>query len=170
MSASDHEHDRRTPATFWTVALVVLLGDQLTKLAVRHWLPVGTSIPVVPHVLSLTHARNPGAAFGMLPDGATFFLVASLGACLFLVWLGPRFARDNHLLLWALSCQLGGALGNLTDRLFFGKVTDFLDFHVWPVFNLADAALTIGAMLLVGFLLFGERFRTAKEESSCDPS
>ena len=170
MAEPDQAANRRVTVGFWALALSVLFLDQLTKLAVRHWLPVGTEVPIVSPVLSLTHARNTGAAFGILPDGTTLFLVASFGACLFLAWLGPRFAREHSLLFWALGCQFGGALGNLADRLLFGEVTDFLDFHVWPVFNLADTALTVGAGLLVIYLLFAERLRGAKEESTCDPS
>lgn len=160
----------REHAGFWAVALAVLLIDQLTKLAVRHWLPVGSAVPVVPGVFDLTHAENTGAAFGILPNGAVLFLVVSVAACLFLALWGPRLSRGHGLLFWALSSQFGGAMGNLVDRVAQGRVTDFLDFHVWPVFNVADIALTAGAGLLVLHLILYERRHAAKEESTCDPS
>lgn len=155
---------------FWVVAFTVLVIDQLTKFAVRHWIPVGSAVPVVPEVFHLTHAENTGAAFGIMPNGTALLLVVSVGACLFLAIWGPRLSRGHTLLFWALSCQLAGAMGNLVDRVAAGKVTDFLDFHVWPVFNVADIALTVGAALLIVHLVLYERRHSSKEESTCDPS
>ena len=167
---SDRVAGARDYGRFWGAAAAILLVDQLAKLAVRHWLSLGVSLPVIPRILDLTHVQNPGAAFGVFPGGTAAFLVVSLGVCSFLGAAGPRLCLGRPLLFWALSCQFGGALGNLLDRLVFGAVTDFLDFHVWPVFNLADCALTVGAGLLILYLIRYERRAVAKEGSTCDPS
>jgi signal peptidase II len=133
-------------------ALAVFVLDGATKAAVRTWLPVGESLPVVPGVFYLTHALNPGAAFGLLA-GARIPLIAvgilALGA---LVWVSRRTRREECFLQLALGLQFGGTGGNLVDRVRLGHVTDFLDFRVWPIFNVADSAIVVGAFLLVGWL------------------
>lgn len=116
---------------------------------IRSSLSVGTEQVVVPHVLSLRVLHNTGVAFGLLahfPPVATVILALTLLGVVFynrsawpLAVVGP----------WGLGLMLGGALGNMIERLRFGYVLDYLDFHVWPVFNLADAAIVIGAGLLV---------------------
>jgi len=170
MPESDRVDGAQDYGRFWGVAAAILLVDQMAKLAVRHGLSLGVSVPVIQRVLDLTHVQNPGAAFGVFPGGTAAFLVVSLGVCAFLGAAGPRLCLGRPLLFWALACQFGGALGNLLDRLAFGVVTDFLDFHVWPVFNLADCALTVGAGLLILYLIRYERRTEEKEGSPCDPS
>lgn len=137
------------------VALAILLLDQVTKAAIREWLHFGGSIPLVPPALYLTHTTNRGVAFGLFSRfGDAFILVAAL--IMTAIFLYYRSLRGRRLLLRAaLGMQLGGALGNLIDRLRFGEVTDFLDLryagnNVWPVFNTADSAIVVG----VGMLLF----------------
>lgn len=134
----------------------VFVADRLTKLAVRRALAVGESRPVIPGVLHLTHVQNPGAAFGLLPGQTTVLLlvaaltVAALALAL-RAWREP-LARAGSALV------LGGAAGNLADRLRTGTVTDFIDLRVWPVFNLADVAIVAGTGLLALHLLrSGER-------------
>ena len=131
------------------VALGTLVLDQLSKLLVRRLMWEGESIVVVPRVFHLTYIRNPGAAFGLLAHQTAFFIGIALvvvGAVLF----GHRYIPDeSRAMRFALGLLAGGALGNLLDRLRFGRVVDFLDFRVWPVFNLADTAIVIGACLLV---------------------
>lgn len=138
---------------FTLPALAVLVLDAATKAAVRVWLPVGESLAVVPGAFYLTHALNPGAAFGLLP-GARLPLIAvgilALGA---LAFVSHRMGKEESFLQLALGLQFGGTGGNLVDRVRLGHVTDFLDFRVWPIFNLADSAIVVGAMLLVGWLL-----------------
>ena len=150
-------------ARYLAAALGFLLLDQLTKIAVREWLELGDSVQVIPHVLDLSHWKNTGAAFGMFPAAANVYAIITLVVCVFLAAIGPRLVAGQRLLFWAFTCLLGGAAGNLIDRLRFGGVTDFLDFHVWPVFNVADIALTVGAGLLVLHLIQGERPAVPKE-------
>ncbi|MGC9162580.1 MAG: signal peptidase II [Thiomonas sp.] len=141
------------------VALLVIAADQLTKWLVRHDLPLGGSLPVT-SFFNLVYIHNPGAAFSFLaaqPGWQRWFFTAlSLGASLFILWLLQRH-RGKALFSLALAFILGGALGNVIDRVLWGKVTDFLDFYItlhgqqwhWPAFNLADSAIFVGAVLLI---------------------
>ncbi|WP_258359356.1 signal peptidase II [Moorella sulfitireducens (nom. illeg.)] len=134
------------------VALVMGL-DQLTKYIIRANLQPNESLPVIQSIFHITHVNNPGAAFGLLAHKTPLFItvavivvVVILAAYLFLPpgRMGPRLA---------LALMLGGAMGNLIDRLRFGYVVDFLDFRIWPVFNLADVAIVGGVILLCWELL-----------------
>lgn len=151
------EHPTRRLATalpWWGLALAVLAVDFASKQAVRlHW-PLGTVIPVT-DFFNLVSARNPGAAFSMLADAGGwqryFFLGLALLVSAVLMWMLLSPLRRREALAYSLI--LGGALGNAIDRLLFGEVTDFLDFHVsgmhWPAFNGADVAITVGAACLI---------------------
>lgn len=129
--------------------LATFLLDQVSKAAVQLWMYQGESIPVAPHFFHLTYILNPGAAFGLMAY-QTPLLVTVTVIMLAGVIVGYRRIRGGSpLLRYGLSLIVGGALGNLADRLRYGQVVDFLDFRVWPVFNLADTAIVIGACLLV---------------------
>ena len=129
------------------IALAVFVLDQLTKVYFTKALPLGGSLPVVKGVFHLTLVHNRGAAFGILKNQVPVFIFTSLLAII-LIFVNFRKNRQKSLYRIALSLILGGALGNLADRLLFGYVIDFLDFRVWPVFNVADSAITVGATLL----------------------
>lgn len=129
--------------------LVTLLVDQSSKALVKYLLPEGQSLPVVPHLFHLTYIRNPGAAFGLFAYQTTFFILATFVIIVLVLLLARRIPEQRRLLKLSMGLILGGALGNLSDRLRSGLVIDFLDFRFWPVFNLADCAIVIGALLLV---------------------
>ncbi|AGL02609.1 signal peptidase II [Desulfoscipio gibsoniae] len=134
---------------FIFIVLVTLLLDQLSKYIVTSRLLVGESIPVLPPVFYLTYILNPGAAFGMLANRTDIFIAVSL-LVLVVVLAGYRYLPKER--IWmrlALGLVVGGALGNLIDRVRLGRVIDFLDFQVWPIFNLADTAIVIGGLLLI---------------------
>lgn len=139
------------------IALLVIAADQLSKLWIRSNLPVGQSL-FGAGLLEITHVRNTGAAFGLF-QGQSFLLtivalvgITGLLACVLVIY--RRFPLlDNRLGELALGLVLGGATGNLIDRLRFGYVTDFIDVGLWPAFNLADSAITLGAILLAYSLL-----------------
>ena len=146
----------------WPALLVVVL-DQLSKLLVILFLRVHESVPVIDGFFSLVHVRNRGMAFGFMSrshaDFAFWFLVAAsiiaIGVLLF--WFFRLKDGDNRITL-GLSLILGGAVGNLIDRLRFREVVDFLDvfwgpYH-WPAFNVADAAITVGTFLVAITLIF----------------
>ncbi len=133
---------------FWLCAIAVFAGDRFTKLLVTTNLNVGESIPVIPGVLHITYVRNPGGAFGFLPQGPLFFTAVTL-VVFFAVIIYYLTRRPSGLTLTvALGLVLGGTAGNLVDRLTGGRVIDWVDFRIFPVFNVADAALVIGLGLI----------------------
>ena len=135
----------------------MLCGDQASKWLVRQSLHLGQSIPVLSPVLHLTYVQNTGAAFGMLRGHAPLFVLLSVAVA---VWIVAELRKpDGHgrLTLLSLSLILGGALGNVIDRLCLGYVVDFIDLRVWPVFNIADSAITVGVSLLLWQSFFGDK-------------
>jgi signal peptidase II len=139
---------------FFAVALVVFVLDRLTKGIVNATIPYGTEVPLFGHLVGITNIRNSGAAFGFAPVGPWFFLVAALAVSIGLVIYVVRQPGDLSVDA-VLGLILGGAVGNAFDRVINGGgVTDFINFHFWPVFNIADSAVSIGVVLLIlGYLI-----------------
>ena len=129
------------------IVLTILFLDQLSKILVTRNLSINHSFPVIKGVFHLTLVHNRGAAFGILKNQIPLFVVTSIFA-IFLICANLKNNKEKKLYSISLGLILAGALGNLIDRLFSGYVIDFLDFRIWPVFNLADSAITIGAILL----------------------
>jgi signal peptidase II len=139
------------------IALAVLLLDRITKWAIAQTIPLEDTINIIPGFFRLTHLENTGAAFSLFADSSSpfrttlliAFSVAALSVVSVLLWKDRRVFHSGTL---ALSLILGGAVGNLWDRIANGKVTDFLDFYIgihhWPPFNVADSAIVVGALLL----------------------
>ncbi|MGC8839680.1 MAG: signal peptidase II [Anaerolineae bacterium] len=156
------------------VAAATFAGDQATKYLVTRFLPVGASwapIPALERWFTLTHTRNAGASFGLFPQLAPLFLAISTVVVVGIV-VYARFLRPgDRWMALSLGLMLGGALGNLVDRLRIGHVVDFLDFKVWPVFNCADSAIVIGVACLL-WLLFREpqRHPQGEQQAHADPS
>jgi signal peptidase II len=147
-----------------TVALLVLVLDQLAKWYIRQTVGMYESIAVIDSLFHITHVRNTGGAFSLFAgsDKAVrlpFFVAVAVIAVGALLWLVRRVHPQQRLLLLAIGGILGGALGNLVDRLVYGEVTDFLDFHWhgyhWPAFNVADSCITIGMLILLFHSLLG---------------
>lgn len=150
-------------AVFFSIALVVFAADQLSKVWVMRTFIPGETRVLIPRIFHLTYVQNPGAAFGLLAHRTTFFIVASLVMILFIIFSERLLDRRYSLCRLALALQLGGALGNLFDRLRTGYVVDFLDFRIWPVFNLADTAIVLGIILIfLNFLCRPELFFGSK--------
>ena len=130
------------------IVTAILSLDQVTKFLVRGNLSYNQSLPIIRGIFHLTLVRNRGAAFGILKNQLPLFIFTSVLAII-LIYLNLKTNKNRKLLFSiALSLILAGALGNLIDRLFLGYVIDFLDFRIWPVFNIADSAITVGAILL----------------------
>lgn len=130
------------------LAIAVWTLDQITKLAVVRWMEFGQSIPET-GFFRLTHVTNTGSAFGLFPNQSLALIVASFFAIgILLVFYGSR-ARHNVWVRLSIGLQLGGAVGNLTDRVLRGAVVDFVDVGPWPVFNVADSAIVVGLILLL---------------------
>jgi len=151
------------------IALGVILIDRVTKLIIIRTIEVHESIPIIRGFFSLTHLRNRAGVFGLGPQNPFIFTVASCAALLFLVYLFKTLEPQHRLQRVAFGLIMGGAVGNLIDRVFCGDrvfqgaVTDFLDFsilgHHWPPFNIADSGITVG----VGLFLFSA-FVTSRQE------
>ncbi len=133
---------------FLFAGLIVLIFDRLTKYIIANTLDNGTSIPVIQAVFHVTYTTNTGAAFGILPGSTIVFLVANL---IVLTLIYTHWKELMHAPLLAISTGMiaAGGISNLLDRLIYGAVIDFIDFRMWPVFNIADSALTIGTLLFI---------------------
>jgi signal peptidase II len=166
---------RRLPWLFLISALIIL-ADRLTKRWVEAHISLGGAIPVIPHVLRITHWTNEGAAFSLFADSSHphlvhlalvgFNIIAALAVLIFLVRLGNRFTLATV----ALAFILGGALGNVHDRVLYGYVTDFIEVHIFayhfPDFNVADSSIVTGACLL----LLDSLLPAKKTEPTTEPS
>lgn len=142
----------------WTILLalatvgVIVFVDRITKIFFSDLLSHGESIPVIRNVFHMTLVHNTGIAFGLFKDQGVVFIIIPLIAVFLLIFNIYSYKHDQNFSLSyivALSLILGGAIGNLTDRFLFGYVIDFIDFRVWPVFNVADSAITIGALIIL---------------------
>jgi signal peptidase II len=150
---------------FFLIAALVLLLDRLAKWAVATNIPLHDSVVVIPGLFHLTHVQNTGAAFGLFADSSAQWKVGALVSfsVVALVIVSALLWKNSHSLSTTtigLSLILGGATGNLWDRMVSGHVVDFLDFYVgsyhWPAFNVADSAIVIGAILLVSEIVFAK--------------
>ena len=151
---------RRRELIFVAVALVVFLLDQATKsFALQHLWPLGT-VPVA-GFLYLTYVENRGAAFGVLQNQTLFFVLVGLVVVAGLTMSYRRLPEVPLALNVCLGLQLGGALGNLVDRLRQRYVVDFIDLTWWPVFNVADAAIVVGVCGMAYYLVRGPRSMAA---------
>ena len=129
-------------APAWLACIIVLVLDQLTKFFVRSSLAEGETAGILPF-FSITHTSNTGAGFSILQGYNSALIWVAVFAAGLLVYFYNEFSGKDAVFMGIV---LGGIAGNLIDRIVFGHVTDFLDFRVWPVFNIADAALTIGIL------------------------
>ncbi len=137
---------------FGGVGLLVILADQLSKIWIRNNLDWGQSI-LDTGFFRIFHVHNTGAAFGIFQDHTlTLTIVDFIGIVVILLLVFILRSRwsflDSMLVMSAIGLVMGGTIGNLIDRLLLGYVTDFIDFKVWPVFNIADAAVTIGVIII----------------------
>jgi len=142
--------------TLWLgIAMIIVLLDQLSKITLSRMMVFG-QFDTITSFFNLVMVYNRGAAFSFLADQPGwqryFFAGVSLLASLLIIWMLKRHS-GQRLFCWAMTLILGGALGNLIDRIAYGYVIDFLDFHVggfhWPAFNVADSAITLGAVLFI---------------------
>jgi signal peptidase II len=148
------------------ICILVVLIDQLSKSFFSHSLTLNQSIPLIKNLFHLTLVYNTGIAFGVLKGSYNLILVITIiGLALIIYSLKKDFLGDKHCLAKneltirkiAVGFILGGAIGNMIDRVLLGHVIDFLDFRIWPVFNLADSFITIGAVILFWKLFVAKR-------------
>ena len=136
----------------------IILLDQLVKLYIQSTMLPGMSFPIVQDVFHITFVLNPGAAFGILANQQFFFIGIGIAILLAAVYYYPMLKKQDIWIRYGAALLLGGAVGNLIDRIRYGVVIDFFDFRIWPVFNVADIAIVVGVGCIIYALLFrGER-------------
>lgn len=139
----------RKPTVFYAVAVTILAADQASKFFVASTFVLHEPHPVIPGIVDLTYATNTGGAFGLLPWATQILAVVAGLVAVALIVSGPRLAAAGRVIEIASALLLGGALGNLIDRVRLGYVIDFIHVHFWPVFNVADIGITVGAGLFI---------------------
>ncbi|VAW49622.1 Lipoprotein signal peptidase [hydrothermal vent metagenome] len=134
------------------IAVLIVLIDRITKLFFIDLLSYGESLPIIKNVFHMTLVHNTGIAFGMFKDQGAVFIIIPIIAIILLIFNIYYYKQNDEVLsrsyIVAFSLILGGAIGNLIDRIYYGYVIDFIDFRIWPVFNIADSAITIGAVVV----------------------
>ncbi|WP_046175118.1 signal peptidase II [Domibacillus indicus] len=137
---------------YYVLALIIILLDQWTKWLIVKSMEIGESVPVIENLLHITSHRNRGAAWGMLEGQFWLFYIITAVVVAGIIYFMQKEAKGKPLMKISLAVLLGGAVGNFIDRLFRGEVVDFVQTFIFsyrfPIFNIADAALTIGVILL----------------------
>jgi signal peptidase II len=160
---------------FFLIAGIVLMLDQIAKWAVASNIALHDNVVVIPGFFRLTHVQNTGAAFGLFAESSAQWKVGALVSfsILALIIVSALLWKNSHsvsVTTIGLSLILGGAMGNLWDRILTGHVVDFLDFYVgnyhWPAFNVADSAIVVGAILLVSEIVFAKSANETVKSSS----
>lgn len=127
----------------------MVMLDQITKYMIVSNMTEGMSIPVINQVFHLTFVLNPGAAFGMLEHNREFFIIMAIAVLMFVVYMRKKILEEPLTVQIGIALFVGGALGNLIDRMKTGLVVDFFDFLIWPVFNVADIAICLGVGVMI---------------------
>ncbi|MDD5686413.1 MAG: signal peptidase II [Elusimicrobia bacterium] len=139
------------------IIIAILLVDQLTKYFIVRNFYLGESLPVINNIFHITYITNTGTAFGLLQNYGNILLIFAIVAIIIITISIYKQKGIPKTGLMAFSVILGGAFGNLTDRLFRGSIVDFLDFRIWPVFNVADSSISIGIAILIIHSLFAKK-------------
>ncbi len=146
----------RRPWGYLVLALLVFAADQGSKALVQHTLGAHRYLPLAGEVLGLRLVLNKGAAFGLFASGGPVLLGVTIAAIGVILYYSRHAGHLHRWVLPAFALQLGGALGNLLDRLRLGSVVDFIYVSFWPTFNVADIGITAGALLLIYCLVTAE--------------
>ncbi len=160
------------PSTFYMIVALIFVCDQFSKAWVQRMLYWGQSRPLIGSAFALTLTQNTGGAWGLLPQGNLLFVGFAAVAVVALLFAYHRMQRIELLVGGAFALALGGALGNLLDRLRFGYVVDFFDARIihWPIFNIADSAISLGIVLLLLHFLRSHKAESVAAERSLPPT
>ena len=142
--------------------------DQVSKRIITGWLQLGESWPSE-GFFRITYGTNSGTAFGLFPNHTTLLIVVSLVAIGFLFYFYRAHAMPSLVLRFAIGLQLGGAFGNLIDRVLNGKVVDFIDVGPWPIFNLADSSIVVGIFILMAVFLLTKESTEERQTAPATP-
>lgn len=134
---------------YYYLFIGIILFDQIIKRIVSLNMKAGETIPIIQNAFHITYILNPGAAFGILENERVFFIIAGVLVLALGVYLLPKLKKQEKLIRFGSIFLLAGAVGNLIDRIRNGLVIDFIDFRVWPVFNIADIAICSGTFFII---------------------
>ena len=137
-----------------TLFIGVIAVDQFLKFKVTNSMILGESVPVIENFFHFTYVLNPGAAFGILPNQRVFFLLMGIALILVTIYFYPRINKKEKLLKFGVINLVSGSTANLIDRFQTGYVIDFIDFRIWPIFNIADVAIVFGMFIVIYFVAF----------------
>ena len=137
---------------FCLLVLIVFVSDRITKIFVASKFQLNYSVPIINKIFHYTYIHNYGVGFGLLQNKQIIPITISFLVIGLMIYYYKRYS-DKLLLIISLSLILGGTISNLVDRLQYGYVIDFIDFRIWPIFNIADSAITIGAIILGYYML-----------------
>lgn len=138
----------------YIIAIFILILDQFSKYLILRDYSLGISAPIIHNIFHITLLRNTGGAFGIMRSLPGLLLFVSIAAAIIIMVMLKNKSSIPTIVGIALALQLGGALGNLIDRIRLGYVVDFIDLMIWPIFNVADIAITIGVIILAYYLIF----------------
>lgn len=136
------------------LVLFIILFDQLIKYLVSNNMFLGQSIPIIPQIFHLTYILNPGAAFGILENQRYLFIIIATILIIAVIYFYKKIIQLSKFFQIGIALLFSGAIGNMIDRITIGKVIDYMDFRIWPVFNLADIAIVFGCIIIAFNLLF----------------
>ena len=146
------------------IILIIVFADQLIKFYIINNFSYGQSLAIIENIFHLTFVKNTGAAFGIFKGGNIFFIVISSLIILFLLFYFYYYFKRNFYTKISFGLIIGGAIGNLIDRIKLNYVVDYLDFRIWTVFNLADSAIVVGAGILMIYIIIKDfNFKNNKE-------
>ena len=131
------------------IAILVVVVDRISKIYVESNFFEGQSIALIKDYLNLTYIHNPGAAFGILANETWLFIAVAALIVFLIAFFYESIKREGAVFRYGIAALVGGAIGNLIDRIISGAVTDFIQFPIWPIFNVADIAICVGAFLIV---------------------
>ena len=152
---------------FILFAIFIILFDQASKFYIQRSMHIGESIPVIEGIFHITYIENPRTSFGLFEYNSSFFVIAVLISVILAILIYKKIIfKKNPFIYIPLTLILGGAVGNLIDRLRIdGRVIDFIDFRIWPIFNFADSAIVCGMLVLLIHVLFRAPEREEEEEN-----
>lgn len=136
------------------LSLAIMLFDQLTKFYIQKTMVLGMSVPVFADILHITYILNPGAAFGILENQRVFFIIIAFVMISTIIYMYPKIAVHCLVMRLGIGFLIGGAAGNVIDRIQTGYVVDFIDFRIWPIFNIADIAIVFGVGMIIYSMIF----------------
>ena len=130
-------------------ALIIIFLDQLTKFLIRKNFKLNESIPLIKNIFHLTYVNNTGSAFSAFQGYNLFFIIFSVAVIIIIIYYLKNIKENEKAMQFTVGLLLGGTFGNLIDRVLIGAVTDFMDFRIWPVFNIADSAVTVSVIIFI---------------------